>query len=55
MPWDASIDKVIKDTNSRALAKRHIHIHLTSVECLCVAHGLFNSEFYYKSLQNRVT
>ena len=66
MSWDAHVEKLLKEANSRTQAVRHIHPHLTGEECLNVAHGLVFSSLYYcssvwltdmlpKTLMKRVT
>ena len=66
MSWDAHVEKLLKEANSRTQAIRHIHPHLTRAECLNVAHGLVFSSLYYcssvwltdmlsKTLMKRVT
>ena len=66
MSWDAHVEKLLKEANSRTQAVRHIHPHLTKAECLNIAHGLFFSNLYYcssvwltdmlpKTLMKRVT
>ena len=49
MSWDAHVEKLLKEANSRTQAVRHIHPHLTKAECLNIAHGLFFSNLYYCS------
>jgi hypothetical protein len=66
MSWDIHVEKLLKEANSRTQAIRHIQPHLTKLECMNVAHGLFFSKLYYcscvwltdmlsKSLMKRVT
>ena len=66
MSWDIHIEKLLKESNSRTQAVRHIQPHLTKAECMNVAHGLFFSKLYYcscvwltdmlsKSLMKRIT
>jgi len=66
MSWDIHIEKLLKESNSRIQAVRHIQPHLTKAECMNVAHGLFFSKLYYcscvwltdmlsKSLMKRIT
>ena len=66
MSWDIHIEKLLKESNSRTQAIRHIQPHLTKAECMNVAHGLFFSKLYYcscvwltdmlsKSLMKRIT
>lgn len=43
------MEKVLKDARCSTQAIRKIHQHLSKRECLCVAHGLFYSRFYYAS------
>jgi len=49
MSWELHIEKLLKEANSRTQAIRHIHKHLTRIECMNVAHGLFFGKFYYCS------
>jgi hypothetical protein len=49
MSWDAHVEKLLKEANSRTQAIRHIHPHLSRAECLNVAHGLVFSSLYYCS------
>jgi hypothetical protein len=49
MSWEAHIDKVLKEANSRTQAIRHVSKHLSKSENLNIAHGLFFSAFYYGS------
>jgi hypothetical protein len=49
LQWGPQVENILKEANSRTQAIRHIHQHLTTNECLSVAHGLFFSKFYYCS------
>ncbi len=49
MSWEAHIGKLLREANSRTQAIRHIQPHLSSKECMNVAHGLFFSKLYYCS------
>jgi len=47
--WGVHIEKTLKEANSRTQAIRHVREHISTSECLGVAHGLFFSKFYYCS------
>jgi hypothetical protein len=48
LQWGLQVENILKEASSRTQAIGHIHQHLTTNECLSVAHGLFFSKFYYR-------